>query len=180
MQPRKPARLKPDDLQRLATDIGSHEFRTGKQLRVTVTGGSMRPVLLPGDIVIVDPSQGEYLDAGDVITFMEDGTLLTHRVVQVQEDRLVTKGDGTPYPDSAIFARQVIGPVVARERAGRLEGVFTNRTAILLARISHFEGRLFEASRSFGSRRLWAASTRWILLPLRWLILFLSTATIES
>lgn len=74
-----------------------------------ITSGSMWPVLGEGDLVFVQGISGkEELKIGDVIVYRNkvNNTFTIHRIVKMNEDTLVTKGDAnfnedapTPYSD---------------------------------------------------------------------------------
>ncbi len=69
-----------------------------------------------GDMIIarkVDPST---LQIGDVITFMEDKTTITHRIISVNEDgSFITKGDANDSEDlKAVTYEQIIGKFAFR------------------------------------------------------------------
>ncbi|MEV7868740.1 signal peptidase I [Streptomyces sp. NPDC088124] len=70
-----------------------------------VQSGSMRPALVPGDVVVYQPPPPDHAPAVGRIVLTQDptrpGRLLTHRVHQVLPDNhLITKGDANPTPDS--------------------------------------------------------------------------------
>jgi signal peptidase len=85
---------------------------------VVVTGGSMQPSVMRGDVVIVLPAGPAAYRPGAVITFDDPnrpGSLVTHRVVEVRADgMLVTKGDhnhdrdAQPVAASAVRGRAVL------------------------------------------------------------------------
>jgi signal peptidase I len=85
---------------------------------VLVTGGSMQPSVMRGDVVIVQPAGPAAYRPGAVITFDDPnrpGLLVTHRVVEVRADgMLVTKGDhnhdrdARPVAASAVRGRAVL------------------------------------------------------------------------
>lgn len=80
-----------------------------------VTGGSMQPHIVAGDLVMVAPSD-QVLGPGTVVTFRQPGVgrLVTHRVVDVVGDAYLTQGDANAQPDSDVVPRsEVLG-------AGRL------------------------------------------------------------
>ncbi|MEV6160337.1 signal peptidase I [Streptomyces sp. NPDC052052] len=70
-----------------------------------VQSGSMRPALMPGDVVLYQPSPRNRTPAVGQIVLAQDptrpGHLLTHRVYQVLPNNdLITKGDDNSTPDS--------------------------------------------------------------------------------
>ncbi len=66
---------------------------------VTIASGSMEPALATGSLAIITPPPAQ-MQPGMVITFVGDGRLVTHRVVQVRPDGFpVTQGDANNTPD---------------------------------------------------------------------------------
>lgn len=61
-----------------------------------VQSGSMVPALKPGDIVITGPVGGwltGQLEPGKVITFQDDKAIVTHRILEIYDGVITTKGD---------------------------------------------------------------------------------------
>lgn len=75
-----------------------------------VTTGSMGNAVKIDDVVIV--KIGDDFKENDIITYYEDKSFITHRVVEVDNNFLITKGDANNSEDSPISKNQVIGPVV--------------------------------------------------------------------
>jgi hypothetical protein len=83
----------------------------------------MVPALWPGDELIVrarglaEPSQG------DLLLFVRDGRLCTHRLIgQVDLSgvpRLITRGDAAVKPDPPVAASEILGTVASISRRGR-------------------------------------------------------------
>lgn len=70
----------------------------------TVMSGSMEPGLRAGDVVVLQPAAPEKIRVGQVLMVDDPdrpGRLRLHRLVGVQEGRLVLKGDANPGPDSS-------------------------------------------------------------------------------
>ena len=84
----------------------------------TVIGGSMRPTLDVGDVVIVVEVPADTIEPGDIIQFREaEGSTTVHRVVEIQETEgntvFVTQGDANRAPDpEPVLADNVVGKVV--------------------------------------------------------------------
>jgi len=83
-----------------------------------VLSGSMEPTMSPGDAVLVEETDPEAIEEGDVITFArsDEDTPVTHRVIGVesQEEALVfeTQGDANDQPDAdPVPGESVIGVV---------------------------------------------------------------------
>ncbi len=69
-----------------------------------VLSGSMEPTLKTGSVCFIN-TKYEYskLKKGDIIAFkLKDGVLVTHRINEVKEDRLVTKGDANRVKDKVL------------------------------------------------------------------------------
>ncbi|MFL7893306.1 MAG: signal peptidase I [Anaerolineales bacterium] len=64
----------------------------------TVLTDSMAPALRAGDLVFLRPT-GKVINPGTVVTYDFQGSLITHRVVEVVGDILVTKGDNNQEVD---------------------------------------------------------------------------------
>lgn len=80
-----------------------------------VTSGSMEPTFSPGDYIIVKQKDFSGLNEGDVITFTEDGTIVTHRVKTIAESGVETQGDANGATDAAL--------VMADVYVGTLQGI---------------------------------------------------------
>lgn len=75
-----------------------------------VTTGSMGNAVKIDDVVIV--KIGDKVKENDIITYYEDKSFITHRVVDVENSFLITKGDANNTEDSPISKNQVVGRVV--------------------------------------------------------------------
>jgi signal peptidase len=84
-----------------------------------VLSGSMEPAINVGGIVVIRPVAPSTIRDGDIITFVSSGganTVVTHRVVQVADDKgspvFYTKGDANEASDSSLVqAKDVVGKV---------------------------------------------------------------------
>lgn len=75
-----------------------------------VQTGSMADTINPGDWIIVKYQRA--INLKDIITYEQDGNFVTHRVVEVYKETLVTKGDFNNTKDDPISRKQVVGKVV--------------------------------------------------------------------
>ncbi len=81
----------------------------------TVLTGSMEPGLPVGSLLVVRPVEKEDISVGDVITFYSSGgqDVVTHRVLDVTEDHIITKGDANNVRDpSPVPFNRVKGKLV--------------------------------------------------------------------
>ncbi|RLG16450.1 signal peptidase I [Nanoarchaeota archaeon] len=91
----------------LISKVGSERF-------LVVLGGSMSPTINMGDLVIVTPTNFEEVKINDVIAFRDrDRNIpVTHRVVNITEGGLITKGDANEDPDHwVVKPDDIIGKV---------------------------------------------------------------------
>ena len=75
-----------------------------------VGSGSMEPTLHINDIVIIK-KQNEYKKE-DIITFRSKENYITHRLILVDENQIITKGDANNTQDTPIHADDIIGKLV--------------------------------------------------------------------
>lgn len=77
-----------------------------------VLTGSMEPSVQVGDWIFFK-SQADY-KPGQIVLFQDGGRLVTHRVVDVLENQLVTQGDANNTPDQPVPRERVLGRMVLR------------------------------------------------------------------
>lgn len=75
-----------------------------------VASQSMAPSITAGSLIFVVDSGG--YDEGDVISFQRDGKVVTHRIVEVNSNHYITKGDANDGRDAPVSHDQVIGKVI--------------------------------------------------------------------
>lgn len=76
-----------------------------------VMSGSMEPVFHAGDVIIIQKADDYQLN--DIITFQSEGALITHRIIERNENGYVTKGDANSAKDEDIIQKdQIIGTYV--------------------------------------------------------------------
>ncbi len=76
-----------------------------------VLSGSMEPKISTGSIVFVNQNVPfAELKKDDVITFRSGDMMVTHRVYEVQDDKIITKGDANETPDIGyVTAANLVG-----------------------------------------------------------------------
>lgn len=85
----------------------------GKSILVVMTG-SMEPYIAPGEMIII--SKDAIYETGDVITFIEEDSFVTHRIVSLNNERIITKGDANNIEDDPICKEQVVGKVIFKSK----------------------------------------------------------------
>lgn len=76
-----------------------------------IGSNSMAPAITTNDLIVVKLSDDD-IKSGDIITYEDGDTLVTHRVQSVNQTGYVTKGDANMEQDRAILKDQVVGKVV--------------------------------------------------------------------
>ena len=72
--------------------------------------GSMSPTMEKGDIVII--KIGDEIKENDIITYQKENVLVTHRIVNINGDTIIAKGDFNNTYDEPIKKDEVIGRTV--------------------------------------------------------------------
>ena len=94
---------------------------------------SMEPEICSGEMILgrsVDPAT---LQVGDIITYIgETGTfkdkIITHKIIEIDDDIFVTQGVANDIPDPAIYGSQILSQYVATiPVAGKLFSVINSK-----------------------------------------------------
>ena len=75
-----------------------------------IATGSMEPTLNVYDFILVKSDKN--LKVNDIITYKEDDSFITHRIISIEGDNLITKSDANNSEDKIINKDKVIGKVV--------------------------------------------------------------------
>ncbi len=95
-----------------------------------VTTGSMSNTIEINDVVIVKITKD--IKKNDIITYLNDEEIITHRVVEQNDEQIITKGDANNDLDKPIQRDMVLGKVVKTiPRLGIWFKVFTDIKVIL-------------------------------------------------
>lgn len=85
-------------------NIGGYTF-------FVVASGSMSGTVDVNDMVIVKITDD--FQVGDIVTYQADGYFVTHRIISINKDQIITKGDSNNTEDDPIGRDKIIGKVVA-------------------------------------------------------------------
>ena len=78
-----------------------------------VATGSMSNTIEIGDVILVKLIEpNETLSENEIVVFTQDTTLVTHRIIKINGDQIITKGDANNKEDDQITRKQIIGKVV--------------------------------------------------------------------
>lgn len=75
-----------------------------------VITGSMSNVIEPEDIVIVKLTKD--VEKNDIITYRSGSDFITHRIIEMDNNKIITKGDANNSEDEPIELDVVVGKVV--------------------------------------------------------------------
>ena len=76
-----------------------------------ITSGSMWPVLNEGDLVFIEGVAREQLQVGNIVVWRNENGFTIHRVVKLEIDTLITKGDANFSEDEPVKYADVVGRV---------------------------------------------------------------------
>ena len=68
-----------------------------------VISGSMEPAIKTGSLILINEKDKD-ISKGDIIAFKTGGASVAHRVVQIEQDGYVTKGDSNRTVDASLVA----------------------------------------------------------------------------
>lgn len=75
-----------------------------------VATGSMEPTIHVGDVIIVKITND--IEENDIIVCKENNSFITHRLLEIQDNKLITKGDANNTEDEPMDRANLIGEVV--------------------------------------------------------------------
>jgi signal peptidase len=112
-----------DTFDRVGCELVAGSLRAGHEVRVRVAGSSMVPALWPGDELLVRALPLAEPSRGDLLLFVRDGRLCTHRLVDMLDQaggaRLITRGDAALQCDPPVAPSEILGRVALIMRGGR-------------------------------------------------------------
>ena len=96
-----------------------------------VSSGSMEPELMVGDVIII--KECESYNKGDIITFnINNEYLVTHRIIEENENHYITKGDNNnSADDNIVLEEQIEGKLIHNSKILRF--IYNNWILVILA-----------------------------------------------
>ncbi|WP_069471328.1 signal peptidase I [Candidatus Marithrix sp. Canyon 246] len=83
-----------------------------KESQLKLSGHSMTPVIKNGDWLTLKHNSND-IRVGSIIAYRRERKIIVHRVIKIQNDSLITKGDFNCYLDEVVDIKSVIGKVIA-------------------------------------------------------------------
>ncbi|HZM90064.1 MAG TPA: signal peptidase I [Blastocatellia bacterium] len=92
-------------------------------VELRMSGSCMRPAIEDGDIITLEPVNGDPIKQGDIVLYHSRfDTAVIHRVIRLErassERCIVTRGDAASHNDSPVPLHRILGRVKRVERAG--------------------------------------------------------------
>lgn len=75
-----------------------------------VVTGSMANTINIGDVIIVKINSN--YEENDIIVYEKEKSYITHRIIEIKEDGIITKGDNNNTEDEIIDKEQILGKVI--------------------------------------------------------------------
>lgn len=95
-----------------------------------VVTGSMSGTIEIGDLVIVKITKN--IEVNDIVVYEEGNHFVTHRVLEINREQLITKGDANNSQDVPITSSQILGKVTAViPKIGIWKRVFTTPSVLI-------------------------------------------------
>lgn len=98
-----------------------------------VISGSMEPTIKIGDLIVINTNEEKY-GLGDIITFRDiNGSFVTHRIINIEDNVMVTQGDANDSPDEEMSVSSIVGKYEMRiPGAGKLMTSLKNPLVMIL------------------------------------------------
>ena len=77
-----------------------------------ITSGSMWPELKRGDLILIKHVPEEEIEMGDIIVWQNADGFTIHRVVELRDKTVITKGDANFAADAPVAYADVVGRMV--------------------------------------------------------------------
>lgn len=94
---------------------------------------SMEPEIMAGEMILGKTTDPEDLQVGDIITYEGDtgdykNKIITHKIVEIRDDIVITQGVANDVPDPAIYSSQIISRYVTTiPVAGKIFSVINSK-----------------------------------------------------
>ena len=130
---------------RLAGNAVPMAFGVGSAV---VLSGSMEPEISIGDLLII--SERKSYEVGDVVVYQDGKIAVTHRIVSISENGVITRGDANNTEDEPITLEQIKGEVIF---AMPLVGYLVNMIKTPIGTICILALAIFMLERSFSAEK---------------------------
>lgn len=80
--------------------------------QIVVISGSMEPHIKAGDLLIIRQQQN--YEKQDVVTYRNNGALITHRIIDIDQEQAILQGDANNVADPPVALDKIEGKTVLR------------------------------------------------------------------
>ena len=95
-----------------------------------VASGSMEPTIKTGDVVLVKITND--FKENDIITYKEENYFVTHRIIRIEKNKIIAKGDNNNSGDKEINKDDCLGKVIKIiPNVGTWRNVFLNTKVVV-------------------------------------------------
>ncbi len=85
---------------------------SGKIFTFKLYGNSMQPALNEASILsAIKLSSNEYC-VGDIVLYKDDNKIIAHRIIEMDTDMVITKGDNVVLPDPPFLKENILAKVL--------------------------------------------------------------------
>jgi len=113
-------------------------IESGTKVRIKLSGMSMFPQLKPGYYAVVEKIQLEHLQPGDILAFQQNNNYVLHRLIHVENEVCICKGDAHNYMDPPVQYQMIIGRVEQIHSAGQMRLLLSAKEKRKARRIVRF------------------------------------------
>ncbi len=94
-----------------------------------LTGSMENEINIDDDVIV---KLGNKVKKGDIISYNSGDVIVTHRIVEINDEEIITKGDANNANDEPIKKNEVIGKVIyVGKRFGRIKKVITEPVVLV-------------------------------------------------
>ena len=122
----------------IVSSINGKNFNILGYKAYVINTNSMEPTIKVGDIVIIKKVKVEKLNQGDVITFTQEGEVITHRITKIDVEesgtKYITKGDNNNTEDTIkVEHEDILGKeILTIPQLGKVMQLLNNKIILLI------------------------------------------------
>lgn len=111
-----------------------------------VATGSMEPTIFSEEMIVI--SEKEKYEKGDIVTYIdEDGFIITHRIVELDSNTFISKGDANNVNDESCEISRIQGKVIFHSKILGFFILYLLKPICVLYAISILVMEIFKISR---------------------------------
>lgn len=96
-----------------------------------ILSGSMEPEYYVDDLIFIKETN-DYIK-NDIVVFQDGSTVVVHRIIEINEDNIITKGDANNTADDPIAEENILGEVIFHiPRAGIIVNIIKNPVGFII------------------------------------------------